>query len=84
MTETSPIQSRSLVKTRSSMLPLLCVDCRISWDKLLSNTKSQNKVERDEQPERQNQSISGRLKSPKIITRSLLDKSDKNVSKLEK
>ena len=62
MTETSPIQSRSLVKTRSSMLPLLCVVCHISWDKLLSNTKLQNKVERDEQPERQNQ----------IITRSLL------------
>ena len=40
----------ALVRTRSRMLPLIWVGVFTSWDKILVNTRSQNKLEKGELP----------------------------------
>ena len=56
-----------LVKTRSSMLPLICVGSLTSCERLLLKRKSQNKLEIDVEVDSESQLISGKLKSPTTI-----------------
>ena len=51
-----------LVKTRSSMLPLICVGSLTSCERLLLKRKSQIKLEIDVEADSESQLISGRLK----------------------
>ena len=60
------IEMSLLVKTRSKVFPLIWVGSRICCVRLRSNTKSQKLEESDEPPDRVDQQISGRLKSPTI------------------
>ena len=50
------------------MLPPTCVGSSISWVWLLSKTKSQKIFETLDPPDRVFQSMSGKLKSPRIMT----------------
>ena len=52
------------------MLPFTCVGQVMSCERLDSNTKSQRRFERREVPEREDQHISGRLKSPMTMRNS--------------
>ena len=66
-TLTSDIKVLSLVRTRSSILPLMWVGWWINRDKLRSKVKSQKRDENLLDPVIVSKSISGKSKSPMII-----------------
>ena len=57
-----------LESTISKIFPLICVGESTNWTKLWSNIRSQKQVERGDVPVSVLQLVSGRLKSPTIIT----------------
>ena len=60
------------VRTRSSMLPQVWVDDFTSCVKLDSKTNSQKLLETGESPLRVGQSMSGKLKSPRIMDKAVI------------
>ena len=57
-----------LLSTISRMLPLTCVGLSTCWIRLLSKTNSQNNLEEEDIPVRDDQLMAGRLKSPTMMT----------------